>query len=163
MDLITYQTERDTELIRFKKDYADLKVQYMNHLTDAVYEKDPAAQSTLVKQVLDANSELSTHVRDFLGQSNSKFDSKTISELTQDIINYQKEYSAIKNSENKVTAIHSLLNSRQTELNEIEFQFNIMLGLLGFGILVLLFLIFRTSIAQWSVPQVLPVQYTSTS
>lgn len=155
MDLIKYQTERDTELDKFKKDYSDLKVQYRRLLVDAVYEKDPAAQAGLVKQVLDINAELSTHVREFLGQPSGKLDQKTVSDLTNDIIKYQNEYSEIKNSEDKAKSIQFILNQKQTQLSTMQSQFNILMGMLGLGILIMLFLIFRSMIAQWQLPQVL--------
>jgi hypothetical protein len=156
MDLLKYQTDRETDLQGFRKDYDDLKVQYRRVLLEAVYEKDPAAQAGLIKQVLDTNAELSTHIREFLGKPNNTFDPKTVSDLTEDIVKYQKEYSDIRNSEHKVNTVRSILTRKETELDAVQMQFNVLLALLGLGILVLIILIFRSATTQWQLPQVFP-------
>ena len=92
MDIQQYQKDRASELKSFKKDYDDLKVQYTSMLTRAIYEKDPDNQNELIKQVLDINTQLASHVRDFVGQANGKFDPKTISDLTSEIVAYQKNH-----------------------------------------------------------------------
>jgi hypothetical protein len=153
MDILQYQKDRNSELELFKKDYSDLKVEYNRLLTDAIYEKDPQKQSDLVDQVLKVNGDIATLVREFIANAPGKYDPKTVAELTKDIIDYQKEYADIKNSKKKDRALHNALSTESKKLSSLKNEFNIMLVWLMLGILVVLFLIFRTTS---SIPQLLP-------
>jgi hypothetical protein len=144
MDIQQYQKDRATELKAFKKEYNDLKVQYTALLTQAIYEKDPDAQNELVKQVLDINTQLASHVRDFVGQANGKFDPKTISDLTKEIIAYQKEYAEIKSATNRTEVLQRVLNRETETLNTIMGEFNIFFYMLLGMILIIVMLIFMT-------------------
>uniref|UniRef100_A0A6C0CTA7 Uncharacterized protein n=1 Tax=viral metagenome TaxID=1070528 RepID=A0A6C0CTA7_9ZZZZ len=148
MDINKYQKEREIALKAFRKEYEDMKIQYSQLLSQAIYESEPSKQAELVKQILATNSGLSQHVRDFIQSSRDKFDSKMISELTADIIRYQQEYQAIQQASDKTKALNDVLNKEKNELKTIHEQFNIWLGLLLGGIVVVLFLIFRTSLRQ---------------
>jgi hypothetical protein len=144
MDIQQYQRDRDAELQQFKKEYTSLKVEYTRLLSKAIYEPDPKAQEDLVKQILEVNSQIATHVREFLGKP-AKFDPKTISDLTKDIVMYQTEYSEIKNAENRNKTFHSILNKETVKLTQLRSEFNIFLGCLLGGIVIIVILIFRTS------------------
>jgi hypothetical protein len=148
MDINKYQKEREIALKAFRKEYEDMKIQYSQLLSQAIYESEPSKQAELVKQILATNSGLAQHVRDFIQSSRDKFDSKMISELTADIIRYQQEYQAIQQASDKTKALNDVLNKEKNELKTIHEQFNIWLGLLLGGIVVVLFLIFRTSLRQ---------------
>lgn len=148
MDITKYQKARDAELKEFRQEYDDLKKQYNQLLTQAVYETESSKQAELVKQVLTTNSGLARHVREFIQSSRDKFDPKMISELTADIIRYQQDYEAIQQTSNKSKALDEILNKEKIELTSIHQQFNIWLGLLLGGIVIVLFLIFRTSLRQ---------------
>jgi hypothetical protein len=152
MDINQYQKDRNAELSAFKKEYTDMKVQYTNLLTQAVYERDPSAQASLVKQVLEINSTLAAHVREFLSESTGKFDPKTIADLTDDIIRYQKEYTEIKNASDKTKTLQNILNKETVKLEATRSEFNIFLGLLLGGILIVLILIFTTYSKPTPVP-----------
>jgi hypothetical protein len=144
MDIQQYQKDRGAELKAFKKEYDDLKVQYTSVLTQAIYEKDPDAQNELIKQVLDINSQLAAHVRDFVGQANGKFDPKTISDLTKEIVAYQKEYAEIKEATNKTEVLQRVLNRESQALNIMIGEFNIFFYLLLGLSLFIVILIFMT-------------------
>lgn len=148
MDITKYQKARDAELKEFRQEYDDLKKQYNQLLTQAVYETESSKQAELVKQVLTTNSGLARHVREFIQSSRDKFDPKMISELTADIIRYQQDYEAIQQTSNKSKALDEILNKEKIELTSIHQQFNIWLSLLLGGIVIVLFLIFRTSLRQ---------------
>lgn len=144
MDIQQYQKDRAAELKVFKKEYDELKVQYTTVLTQAIYEKDPDAQNELIKQVLDINSQLAAHVRDFVGQANGKFDPKTISDLTNEILAYQKEYEEIKSATNRTEVLQRVLSRENEKLNIIMGEFNIFFYMLLGMILVIVVLIFMT-------------------
>jgi hypothetical protein len=148
MDIGKYQSDRDSELKAFQKEYNDLKTQYNTLLSRAVYETDTGKQADLVKQVLSINSGLAQHVRDFVQASRGKFDPALISELTADIIRYQKEFEAIQTSSDKAVALKNVLDREKNQLNTLHSQFDLYLGVLLGGIVLILILIFRTSLIQ---------------
>jgi hypothetical protein len=148
MDISQYQKDRAAELNKFRKEYSDLKSTYSQLLTQAVYETDPGKQSDLVKQILSINSGLAQHVREFVQSSRGKFDPALISELTADIIRYQKEFQSIQSASDKSAALQNILNKEKNELNSLHSQFNIWLGVLLGGVVIILILIFRTSLKQ---------------
>jgi len=148
MDISKYQKARDAELKAFRQEYDDLKRQYNQLLSQAVYETEPSKQAVLVKQILTTNSGLAQHVREFIQSSRDKFDPKMISELTADIIRYQQDYEIIQQTSDKSKTLNDILNKEKNELKSIHEQFNIWLGLLLGGIVIVLFLIFRTSLRQ---------------
>jgi len=150
MDITKYQKAREAELKAFRQEYDDLKRQYNQLLTQAVYETDPTKQAELVKQILTTNSELAKHVREFIQGSRDKFDPKMISELTADIVRYQQDYEAIQRSSDKSKALNEILNKEKIELQSVHEQFNWWIGLLLGGIVIILLLIFRTSLKQAS-------------
>ena len=155
MDIIAYQKDRDTELSNFKKEYSDLNVEYRWYLTEAIEEKDPEQQGNLIQKILDTNAQISNHIKEFIGSS-KKFDTKTISELTTDIVNYQKQYSDIQSSKNKLQTVTSVLNQQTNNLSGLRFEFNIFLGILAFAILVVIILIVRTSTIRFPAAPTLP-------
>ena len=148
MDINTYQKAREAELNAFRQEYNHLKRQYNQLLSQAVYETEPTKQAELVKQILTTNSELAKHVREFIQGSRDKFDPKMISELTADIIRYQQDYNAIQHSSDKSKALNEVLNKEKLELKSIHEQFNWWIGFLLAGIVIVLLLIFRTSLKQ---------------
>jgi len=148
MDIDKYQKAREAELNGFRQEYNDLKRQYNQLLSQAVYETEPTKQAELVKQILTTNSELAKHVREFIQGSRDKFDPKMISELTADIVRYQQDYNAIQHSSDKSKALNEVLNKEKLELKSIHEQFNWWIGFLLAGIVIVLLLIFRTSLKQ---------------
>jgi hypothetical protein len=148
MDIGKYQRDRDSELKAFQKEYSELKTQYNTLLSRAVYETDTGKQADLVKQVLSINSGLAQHVREFVQSSRGKFDPALISELTADIIRYQKEFEAIQTSSDKAVALKNVLDKEKNQLNTLHSQFDLYLGVLLGGVVLILILIFRTSLIQ---------------
>jgi hypothetical protein len=150
MDIGRYQADRQKELERFQKDYSDMKKQYSELLSKAVTTSDPKIQSEVIRQVLSVNSNLAQHVRDFIQESGGKFDQSMISKLTADIIKFQKEYDEIQKSDDKTRALDGILNKERNFLKDLHSQFNIFLGLLLAMIVIIIGLIFKTSITQMS-------------
>jgi hypothetical protein len=161
MDIGQFKKDMARELDAFQKEYAELKRRYTLFITQAVFETDSTGQAELVKQILSVNSELAKHVRDFVQNSKGKFDPALISELTADIIRYQKEFEAIQKSSDKVKSLRGILNKEQGQLSSLHESFNIYLGLFLGLIVVVLLLIFRTSLEQMTESLVDTVSSTS--
>ena len=136
MDIQKYQNDREQELQTFKSEYADLKAQYINYLTQAVYD------SSKVEQVLELNKSLTDLVTQFISQSQNKIDKDVINKLTNDIIAYQKEYQEIKNSQGKSKTLIEVLNKENKKLESIQDEFNTYLWILFGCIITLIILIF---------------------
>jgi dGTP triphosphohydrolase len=138
MDIKQYQLNLEKDLQTFKSEYDDLKAVYINFLTQAVYD------SSKVEQVLDANKSLTDLVQHFISQSRTKFDSETINDLTNQIIEYQKEYKDIKSSNKKTKLFKEILNKENARLVDIQTEFTQYLWFFLAGILILIILIFTT-------------------
>jgi hypothetical protein len=136
MDIQKYQTEREQDLQIFKSEYDDLKTQYINHLTEAVYD------TSKIQQVLDTNKSLSDLVTKFISETQTKFDTTTLQKLNDEIIAYQKEYQEIQNSQKKAKTLKDILNKENSKLDSIQTEFTQYLWYLFGAILILILLIF---------------------
>lgn len=148
MDIKQFQDSRNSKLADFEKSYNFLKSQYSSSLLAAIQETDPAAQQQLVTTVLDINSELSTQIRDILGELNkgtSDFDPKTINDLTADLIEYQKQYQEITQRKNKLQTMKLIYASNRDKLESATNMYNMYLGGLIILVFVIIYLILRTS------------------
>ena len=154
MDIRQYQLDREQDFQAFKTQYDDLKARYISSLTQAVYD------SSKVQDVLDANKSLVTLVTDFIAESQDKFDTKTIEDLTQQIILYQQEYQKIKDSREKSKTLIEILNKENSRLEYIQTEFNTYLWILFACIVFLIFLIFR--VPSVKLPEVPDLQLSTT-
>jgi hypothetical protein len=154
MDIRQYQLDREQDFQAFKTQYDDLKARYISSLTQAVYD------SSKVQDVLDANKSLVTLVTDFIAESQDKFDTKTIEDLTQQIILYQQEYQKIKDSREKSKTLIEILNKENSRLEYIQTEFNTYLWILFGCIVFLIFLIFR--VPSVKLPEVPDLQLSTT-
>jgi chromosome segregation ATPase len=136
MDIQKYQSDREQDLQTFKSEYDDLKALYINFLTQSVYD------SSKVEQVLEVNKSLTDLVNQFISDSQTKFDTATIEQLTNDIINYQKEYEEIKTSQQKSKTLKIILNKENAKLQSIQSEFSYYLWILFGCIVILIILIF---------------------
>jgi hypothetical protein len=136
MDIQKYQHDREQDLQTFKTEYDDLKAQYINFLTQAVYDESK------IDNVLEINKTLTDLVNTFIGESQTKFNSETLNTLTNDIITYQKEYQEIKNSQKKSQTLKLILNKENVKLQNIQSEFSYYLYILFGCIIFLILLIF---------------------
>ena len=147
MDIKQYQEDREKELQTFKSEYADLKARYNNSLSQAI--NDPSK----VQEVLDINKSLSDLVKEFISESQNKFDTKTIGDLNDEILSYQKEYQQIAESQQKSKTLGDVLDKENSRLVSTQTEFNFFLGILLLCIFVLILLIFRVpKVPMISVP-----------
>jgi hypothetical protein len=148
MDIKQFQDSRNAKLVDFQKGYNFLKTQYSSSLLAAIQESDPAAQQQLVSNVLDINSELSSSLREVLADLNKgdpTFDPTTINDLTNDLIEYQKQYHEITQRKDKLQTMKLIYASNRDKLETATNMYNIYLGGLVLLIFLIIFLIIRTS------------------
>jgi len=146
MDILQYQEDRTSELTEFEKEYSDLKAEYMSLLSDAIYEKDPEKQALMVKMVLQLNSDLSGHVKSFIGSiGKKKYASTTVEDLTKEIIEYQEEHTSLEKATDEVQTLKDILATRKDSLKSVKYEYNILLAILLVAIVVVLFMIMRSS------------------
>lgn len=148
MDIKQFQDSRNSKFADFQKAYNFLKTQYSGALLSAIQENDPAAQQQLVSTVLEINSELSSQIREILGElskGDTTFDPTTIDALTTDLIDYQKQYHEITQRKDKLQTMKLIYASNRDKLETATNMYNIYLGGLILLIFIIIFLIIRTS------------------
>jgi len=140
MDITQYQKDRAAELKVFRQEYTELKNKYDRLLNQAIFDN----RDDLVAQILEVNTQIAQHVREFVDQSQGKFDPQTISDLTQEIIRYQREYEEVKSSQDRKKTFQKILNKRTHQLYEARNEFNFFLSLLLSAIAFIVLMIFVT-------------------
>lgn len=148
MEIKQFQTARDTKLAEFQKEYNFLKTQYSSTLLAAIQEPDPASQQKLVSTVLQLNTELSNQVRSILtdlNQGSDSFDPKTLDDLTNDLIEYQKQYQEIQNNKDKLQTLKQIYATNKEKLKETTLMYNIYLGALILLTFLVIIYVMRTS------------------
>ena len=147
MDIKKFQDSRDSKLAEFQKTYNFLKTEYSSNLLSAIQERDPAQQQQLISRVLDINSELSNELRDILNvlnQGSGSFDPKTLTDLTNDLIEYQKQYQQIQQAKDKLQTLKSIFSTNQQNLAQATTMYNVYLGALIVLCIVVVFMVIRT-------------------
>jgi hypothetical protein len=140
MDVKKFQDLRNTKLSNFEKQYTSLKTQYSAALAAAINEPDLTKREPLVLKVLSINSEMSAAVKDIMSSINEgteKFDPKTLTDLTNDLIQYQKEYNEISESKDKLQTLKIIQNTTNDNLSNAEWMYNFYL----FGLIALIFFV----------------------
>ena len=147
MEIKEFQDSRNQKLADFQKEYNFLKTQYSITLLSAIQEPDPAAQQKLISNVLQLNTELSSQIKGILtdiGQGSESFDPKTLEELTNDLIEYQKQYQDIQGNKNKLQTLKIIYSTNKEKLKSTETMYNIYLGALIILIFIVIYLVVRT-------------------
>ena len=150
MEVKEFQDSRKAELDSFKKQYQFLKKEYSDALMSAIKEKSPDKQHALIQQVQQANTNLTSELHGIIGMLNkgSKgFDSKELDDLTNDLINYQKEYAEIEKSNDKVNTLKAILNTTKANLKNATYLYYIYIAVLIFLAFYIGYLVLRTT---WS-------------
>jgi DNA repair exonuclease SbcCD ATPase subunit len=148
MEIKQFQDSRNAKLAEFEKGYNFLKTQYSSTLLSAIQEPDPAAQQQLISQVLELNSELSSQVRSILSdlnQGSGSFDPKTLDDLTNDLIEYQKQYQEIQNNKDRLQTLKLIYSTNKQKLKETEFMYNMYLAALIILTLLVVYFVMRTN------------------
>ena len=147
MDIQRFRHSRDSELSDFRKQYNFLKTQYSSVLTSAIQENDPQSQQNLIQQVLQINSSLADELRSIiskLNQGSEGFNPKELSQLTSDLIQYQKDYAELEQSRDKVNTLKLIRESNNKKINSASFIFNIYIAIFVALSFIVAYLVFKT-------------------
>jgi hypothetical protein len=148
MEIQKFEKERNDNLASFEKSFDLLKTQYSTTLLSAIKETDPVQQQTQITNVLAINAEMVSQLNTIISQLNAgtdKISSKTMNELTQDLVRYQKEYNEIQQSKNKLETLKRVYATSQEKLKTINTMYNIYLGVLVFLCVLVLYYVFKTT------------------
>lgn len=147
MEIKEFQDSRNQKLADFQKEYNFLKTQYSTTLLAAIQEPDPAAQQKLISTVLQLNTELSSQIKSIItdiNQGSDSFDPKTLDDLTNDLIEYQKQYQEIQGNKDKLQTLKIIYSTNKEKLKSTETMYNIYLGALILLIFIVIYLVIRT-------------------
>ena len=147
MEIKQFENERNEKISAFQKSYNSLKTEYSSTLLAAIQEKDPAQQQELVSRVLQLNSDLTESIREIVGQiskGTESISSTTLDQLTQDLIDYQKQYQEIQDTKNKVETLKRIYATNKQKFTEVSFMYNMYLFALLAVIVIVIILIIRT-------------------
>lgn len=148
MNIQQFQDSRNTKLAEFQKAYGFLKTQYSGALLSAIQETDPASQQQLISKVLNINSELTSQISEILGELTKgapEFNPTTISQLTADLIEYQKQHQEITQRKNKLQTLKLIYASNRDKLEVARTMYNVYLGGLILLVFIIIFLVMRTA------------------
>lgn len=146
MEVKEFRDSRKQKLSDFENQYTTLKTEYSRLLLAAIQEKDSAKQQDIVQQLLSLNAEMSAQLRDILGDLNKgseSFDPKTLNQLTEELIEYQKQYSDIEKGKDRVTTLKLIQVSTAEKLNTAQSMYYFYLFALVILCFLIVFLIIR--------------------
>jgi hypothetical protein len=151
MDVKKFQDSRNSELESFKKEYAVLKSEYSRELASAINEKDANQQQILTDRVQQINSQLVKEIHSIINKINKGtkgFDSKELDDLTAELIKYQKDYSEIEKSKDRVQTLNMIYLTNTDELKNAEYIYYIYLAILILISFYICYLVFASSFAR---------------
>lgn len=151
MDVKEFRDSRKTQLADFERQYSALKTEYSRLLLAAIQEQEPQKQQELVTQILSLNSEMSEQLRSILSTLNKgsgSFDPKTLDELTQELIAYQKQYTEIEQGKDRVNTLKLIRTTTTQKLADAQNMYTFYLIALIVLCFLIVFLIIRSSWLQ---------------
>lgn len=164
MEVKEFRDSRKVELDEFQKKYTFLKREYAKTLSKAIEERDSSVQEQLIAQVKQINSQLVEEIRVILGVLNKgsdKFEPKTLDDLTNDLIKYQKEYAELEKTRDRVNTLKLIKTNTLEKLSSETWSFYLYVTVLVLLCFFIVFLIIRTSFIQ--IPNILPTKMLSQS
>jgi translation initiation factor 2B subunit (eIF-2B alpha/beta/delta family) len=150
MEIQAFQESRKAQLDDFMKQYEDLKTKYSASISAAIAERNVSAQQTLIQKVLDTNNSLSTLVKNIIGAltaGDSSVDTKTLNQLTADLIKYQQEYKELLQTNDQLQTLKMLQATSSGDLQTAVMMYNWYLIALGILCVVVVVLAIR---AAWT-------------
>jgi len=138
MDIKNFQDRRNQKLLDFNERFDFLKQEYTQTLNMTLLEEDPTKQSILVSRIQQLNTQMTDELREIITELTKQQEQEgSIDELTQQLIQYQKDYAEIQQSQDKLTTLKLIKNSNSQSLNEAQTMYWVYLG----GLILLTFLI----------------------
>ena len=164
MEVKEFRDSRKVELDEFQKKYTFLKKEYAKTLSKAIEERDSSVQEQLIAQVKQINSQLVEEIRVILGVLNKgsdKFEPKTLDDLTNDLIKYQKEYAELEKTRDRVNTLKLIKTNTLEKLSSETWSFYLYVSILVLLCFFIVFFVIRTSFIQ--IPSILPTKMLSQS
>jgi len=149
MDVKKFQDSRELTLKTFQTKFNDIQTTYRSTIQAAIQEIDPAKQNDLVEQVLSLNAEMSSELKEILATMNTdtKFSPAILNELTQKLIEYQKQYDEINKGKDRIQTLQMILTTTRKKLHDTIWMYNFYLAALLILICVIIFMIIRNSVS----------------
>jgi len=121
--------------------------EYKRLVLSAIQEKDSGKQQDLIQRVLEINSDISQDIRDELTKLHSKPSSvEMIQNLTEQLIEYQKQYKEIKESNDKLMTLRMIYADNSQKLQQAESMYNVyLIGIIVLSLIVAI-LVFRSAV-----------------
>lgn len=154
MEVAQFRSSRATQMKEFQTEYAKLKTEYSRLLFAAIQEQDPAKQQTLIQKVLSINADLSEKVREMITEVNKSDNTENLNKLTQELIQYQKEYDEIQKGKDSVTTLKMIYANDSMKVKQAESMFYFYIFSILAMCVLIVFLIFRTGFLQVSLPSI---------
>lgn len=150
MEVKEFRDSREAELSAFQKKYEYLKQEYSSALSRAIQEKDGSKQDALITQVKQVNKQLIDEIRDILAilnKGNSEFDSKTLDDLTNELIKYQTEYQEIEKTRDRVNTLKLIKSNTLSKLDSQTWSYYLYISVL---LLLCFYIVYLIISASWS-------------
>jgi hypothetical protein len=126
--------------------YTSLKEQYYKLISEALNESNTSKQQDIIKKILDTNTLLAAEIRSYISEQTQKPNNpEELQELTNELLNIQKEFLKIQETKDYKTTLNMILHNDQSRLFNLKTKLNIFLVLLGLSIIYILYMIFRLS------------------
>jgi hypothetical protein len=149
MDIKNFQDTRNQKLIDFEKRFDFLKQEYTNALNMTLLEEDPKNQPLLVSRVQQLNTQMTDELREIITELTKQQEQEgSIDDLTQQLIQYQKDYAEIQQSQDKLTTLKLIKNSNSQTLNEAQTTYWIYLIALILLTFLIIFNVFKVSLSS---------------
>ena len=163
MEVKKFQDSRNAELDLFKKQYTFLKSEYSMAIESALREPDSSKQETLISRIQEINAKLTEEIHGILSVLNKGsvgFDSKQLNDLTNDLIQYQKEYAEIEKSKDRVMTLKKIYVTTTEKLQAATFMYYIYITVLIILSFYVAYLVIKTSFIKdvFSIGKIAPSQ-----
>jgi DNA repair exonuclease SbcCD ATPase subunit len=149
MDIKNFQDRRNQKLLDFNKRFDFLKQEYIQTLNMALLEEDPENQPILISRVQQLNTQMTDELREIITELTKQQDQEgSINDLTQQLIQYQKDYAEIQQSQDKLTTLKLIKNSTSQTLNEAQTMYWVYLIALILLTFLIIFNVFKVSVSS---------------
>jgi DNA repair exonuclease SbcCD ATPase subunit len=149
MDIKNFQDRRNQKLLDFNERFDFLKQEYTQTLNMTLLEEDPTNQSILVSRVQQLNTQMTDELREIITELTKQQDQEgSIDDLTKQLIQYQKDYAEIQQSQDKLTTLKLIKNSNSQTLSEAQTMYWVYLIALILLTFLIIFNVFKVSISS---------------
>jgi len=149
MDIKNFQDRRNQKLLDFNERFDFLKQEYIQTLNMTLLEEDPTKQPILVSRVQQLNTQMTDELREIITELTKQQDQEgSIDDLTKQLIQYQKDYAEIQQSQDKLTTLKLIKNSTSQTLNEAQTMYWVYIIALILLTFLISFNVFKVSISS---------------